>query len=228
MPRVMVREGYDSVAGVQDLSALLSQGRALESIVVFDPKDASAHFADFDQYNTLVEQELCGPRDCTSRTFLSSPDTIDPAVTTAALDEQSKLGLARTPLVANVHFAGQADRLEALRKAYRDWLDSHAQLQQAVQSNPAQAATLSNGQSASAFDKVTSGVNSARQVARDKFNSIWQRVYTVTELGQVLAAVFLLGGLLAGWGIAVRRRELLIQGSGIWGLGSALIPAPAP
>ena len=59
--RVLVREAYDNVAGVQDLSALLSQGRALESIAIFDPRGAQGHLASFDQYNQLVEQKLCGP-----------------------------------------------------------------------------------------------------------------------------------------------------------------------
>src|SRR5207237_1126612 len=86
--RVMVREAYDSVAGVQDMIALLSQGRALESIAIFDPKESALHLDSFNQYNSLVEQKLCGPANCTAQGFLSGSDTINPNVKTAALGEQ--------------------------------------------------------------------------------------------------------------------------------------------
>jgi len=182
---VLVREGYDSVAGVQDMVALLSQGRALESIAIFDSKDAATHLSDFDQYNATVEQTLCGPVNCSQQAFLSGNDTIAPNVRDAALAEQTRLGLPHPPLVANVNFPGQV---------------TSGQLQA--------ASTTSTGESAPAFAKAVQSANAAGQVARNKYDNIWQGVYFTTGLNQALALLFPLLGLLAAWGIWQRRTEL--------------------
>jgi hypothetical protein len=207
--RVMVREAYDSVAGVQDLEALLSQGRALESIVIFDPKNAEQHLASFDQYNTLVEQKLCGPRDCTAQTFLSQPDIVATGVMTRAVQEQTNLGLPRTPLIANVHFPRQADEFEALRVAYRKWIDEHNLLANAVTGGQIQqAADISTGSAASTFAEVVKSADAANQVARAEYDKIWQGVYNTSTINQVLALVFPACGLLAAMGLWRRRSEL--------------------
>ncbi|HYO50536.1 MAG TPA: hypothetical protein VEW94_11860 [Chloroflexia bacterium] len=207
--RVMVRQAYDSVAGVQDVSANLSQARALESIAIFDPEQSALHLASFDQYNDLVEQRLCGPRDCTANTFVSSQDRIAPAVIEAALNEQGLLGLPRTPLVANVNFAGQAAAYEQLRTDYRAWLDAHSQLETQVRAGDiAAASATSAGESAATFAKVVESINSANRVARAEYDKIWQRVYTVSTLNQGLAILFPLSGLFAAWGLWRRRSEL--------------------
>jgi hypothetical protein len=207
--RVLVREAYDSVAGVQDLSALLSQGRALDSIVIFDPDQANAHLASFDQYNALVEQRLCGPRDCTAQPFLSGTDTVAQAVKEAAEDEKDKLGLPHNPLIANVFFPGQATRYERLRADYRSWLDAHRQLETQVRAGQLEAAAAtSTGASAASFSQLEASAADAVQVARSQFDRIWQSVYFNTGLGQILAVLFPLSGLLAAWGLLRRRGEL--------------------
>jgi hypothetical protein len=206
---VMVREAYDSVAGVQDMAALLSQGRALESIAIFDSKDATTHLNDFDQYNATVEQTLCGPVNCSKQGFLSGSDTIDQTVRDAALAEQARLGLPHPPLVANVNFPGQAGAYEQFRTDYRAWLDSHQKLASQVTSGQLQAASAtSTGESAPAFAKAVQSANAAGQVARDQYDKIWKGVYFATGLNQALAIVFPLLGLLAAWGIWQRRSEL--------------------
>jgi hypothetical protein len=207
----LVSDAYQSVAGVQDLSALASQGRALESIAIFDPLSSTVHLASFDQYNYLVEQTLCGPVGCTAQTFLSGPDTIAPAVKEAAVNEQGRLGLPRTPLIANVHFAGQADQFEALRVAYRRWLDLHGQLAtQLTSRQTAAASALSTGESAAAFAGVRSAADAVRDTGRRAFDAIWQRVYFTSQLDQALALLFPLAGLLAAWGLWRRRSELFV------------------
>src|SRR5690349_4763757 len=137
--RIMVREAYDNVAGAQDLAALLSQGRALENIAIFDSANAPTHFQSFDDYNLLVEQKLCGPVGCTKTAFVSSPefepDLLDYRVVSAALNEQDKLGLPRAPLVANTHFAGQGAGLEKVRQDYQAWIADHATIRQQVAAN---------------------------------------------------------------------------------------------
>ncbi|MEO8285914.1 MAG: hypothetical protein ABI670_05725 [Chloroflexota bacterium] len=207
--RVMVREAYDNVAGVQDTAALLSQGRALESIAIFDPKQSALHLGNFDQYNALVEQRLCGPRDCTAQSFLAGGDAINAAVVEAALEEQSKLGLARPPLVANVHFPGQAAAYEQFRVDYRQWLDAHNTLAQQVTAGQLQAASAtSTGDSATTFARVTESANAAAQVARSEYDKIWQGVYWTTGVNQALALIFPIAGLLAAWGVWQRRSQL--------------------
>lgn len=209
--RKMVRGAYDSVAGVQDMTALLSQGRALESIAIFDSKNAAQHLNDFDQYNMLVEQKLCGPRDCTNKSFLLGLDTIAGDVKKAAEDEQSRLGLPRVPLVANVIFTGQAAAYEQFRQDYRAWLDAHNQLAGQVKAGQLQVASAtSTGQSADAFAKVVSSANAAGQVARNEYEKIWQGVYRTTGVNQALALAFPLMGLLAAFGVWQRRNELFV------------------
>ncbi len=210
--RVMVRDAHDTVAGVQDLAALLSQERALQSIAIFDPTHAATHLASFEQYNFLVEQKLCGPTDCTATTFLSGPDTIDPQVEQAALDAQAKFGLPRTPLIANVHFPGQAAEFEALRQAYRTWLDQHRNnLAQALAAGDVDAArTLSTGSAATNFAAVVKAADAVRDTARTRFDDIWRTVYFTSTLDQGLALAFPLAGLLGAWGLWRRRTELFI------------------
>src|SRR5262249_35140047 len=62
--KVLVRDAYDTVAGVRDEVALLSQQSALESIAIFDPANAAAHFKEFDDLTLRYEQGLCGALDC--------------------------------------------------------------------------------------------------------------------------------------------------------------------
>lgn len=208
--RVLVREAYDNVAGVQDLAALLSQERALDSIVVFNPQAANVHLASFEQYNTLVEQRLCGPRDCTLNSFLSADDTISPGVIDAAAKEQIRLGLPNTPLVANVYFRGQAARYETLRQDYRNWLTAHNKIKQQVEANDLKAAAAtSTGESAEAFAALGNSADAATTIARTEFDNIWKRVYTLSGIGEALALAFPLSGLLAATGLWRRRNELL-------------------
>src|SRR5207237_10793124 len=109
----------------------------------------------FNQYNSLVEQKLCGPANCTAQGFLSGSDTINPNVKTAALGEQSRLGLPRPPLVANVNFPGQAAAYEQFRVNYRAWLNEHQKLAGQVTAGQLDAASAtSTGESASDFAKL--------------------------------------------------------------------------
>ncbi|HET9495255.1 MAG TPA: hypothetical protein VFR15_13585, partial [Chloroflexia bacterium] len=211
--RVMVRQAYDSVAGVQDMSANMSQARALESIAIFDPEQSERHLNSFEQYHALVEQRLCGPRDCTLNSFLAAGNSerIDETVAERASEEQSLLGLPRPPLVANVAFPGQAPAYEQLRTDYRAWLDAHGTLADQVRGGDlGGASATSSGQSVTAFDKAVQSANSAAQVARAEFDKIWQGVYLTTGINRALAFAFLLAGLAAAWGIWARRSELFL------------------
>jgi hypothetical protein len=207
--RVIVHDAYDSIAGVQDLAANISQARALQSIAIFDPNNSAAHLASFDQYNLLVEQKLCGPRDCTANTFLSGDNQVAPAVREAAVNEQGLLGLPKLPLIANVNFINQANRYEELRFAYRDWLNVHAQLKSQIEAGQLQAAAETSAiSSAGAYGHLVETINAAGQVSRNEFAAIWQGHYRTTTYNQALALVFPLAGALAALGLYRRRSEL--------------------
>jgi hypothetical protein len=207
--QVMVRQAYDNVAGVQDMEALLSQGRALESIAIFDPSQSASHLASFDQYISLVEQRLCGPVDCSKTTFLQSPSAISDAVRKAAIDEKNRLGLPRLPLVANVAFPGQAAAYEQFRNDYRTWLTSHDKLAQQVKAGqPDQASQTSTGESAQAFSRAVASADAAGTIARSEYDKIWKGVYTTTGINQLLWLAFPLMGLVAAIGVWQRRSQL--------------------
>ncbi len=209
--RVMVREAYDNVAGVQDLAALMSQERALESIAIFDPTHAATRLTSFDQYNFLVEQTLCGDSGCTATPFLDASGNVDPGVLQTALTGQVKFGLPRAPLIANVHFAGQAQAYETLRADYRKWLQLHGQLASDLQQNqPAAARDLSTGALDQAFTQVVADADALRQIARTPFDQIASNVATNSTLAQNAAALFPLAGLLGAWGVWRRRSELFV------------------
>src|SRR5207253_892335 len=136
------------------------------------------------------EQKLCGLRGCTANTFLApgTSDVVATYVMTTALKEQTTLGLPRAPLIANVHFPNQAAQLEALRIAYRKWIDEHKKLVDAVTAPQIQQARdISTGSAATAFADVVKSADAASRVARAEYDKIWQGVYFTSSLNQVLA-----------------------------------------
>ena len=79
--KVLVRDAYDTVAGVRDVIALASQENTLESIAILDPTNAARHFAEFADYDTTLQQSLCGTAlppgtGCIAQPFTSADDTI--------------------------------------------------------------------------------------------------------------------------------------------------------
>ena len=71
------------------------------------------------------------------------------------------------------------------------------------------AAGISTGESAEAFAALKTSTDAATGIARAQFDSIWNRNYAFTNLGQVLALFFPISGALAAWGLWQRRNELL-------------------
>lgn len=208
--QVMVRQAYDNVAGVQDMEALLSQGRALESIAIFDPAQSASHLDSFDPYISLVEQRLCGPVDCSKSPFIAtSSSVISDKVHNDAVDEKNRLGLPRLPLVANVSFSGQGAAYEQFRTDYRAWLASHEKLAQQVQAGQLDLASqTSTGESAQAFSTAVASADAVGAIARAEYDKIWQGVYRTTGINQVLWLAFPLMGLVAAFGVWQRRSEL--------------------
>ena len=97
------------------------------------------------------------------------------------------------------------------RTGYSDWLAAHETLVEHVRANRMpEAAAASSGESATAYAQLQQRAAEATQIARNEFNGIWQRVYTLTGLGQVLALTFPLAGALAAWGLSRRRGELML------------------
>jgi len=209
--QVMVRDAYDTVAGVRDEAALVDQQNALQSVAIFDPGAAAGHFTDIDEYSTLFELGLCGQPGCSSTSFLSSGagDTIDPSVAAAALQKQEELSLPRIPLVANVRFAGEAAALEQARVAYQSFLAAGMTTRAAVQSgNTAAALAANTGPGAQAFAQTRDQLDRAREAARRVYDRIWRSVEDATTIGRWLAAGDVLAAALLLRGLWRRRREL--------------------
>ncbi|MGI8587734.1 MAG: hypothetical protein ACR2M0_08625 [Chloroflexia bacterium] len=222
---VMVHDAYDTVSGVQDLTTLLAQERALESIAIFDSENAAkpgGSFEQYAQYAFLVDQTLCGPAQCalSDTTFLSAPssDAIADDVKKAALDEQNRLGLPRVPLVANVHFPNEAAQFDQLRQDYQAWQSVHNN-QLAAQVTAGQkdaAAATSTGPAAAAYATVIQDAANVGGTARTEFDRIARRWTSVqggsglpiSLINEALALLFPFAGLLAALGLWRRRSEL--------------------
>ncbi len=214
--KVMVRDAYDTVAGVRDEIALVSQQNALESIAIFDNGAAAAHFKDFDDYRLQFEQGLCGGAGCTTQSFLSSDPgnkspqlQVSPDVVAAALAGRDQFGLRRTPLIANVHFKGEPQALEAARTAYLTFLAADTDLRNQVAANNTAAALATDGsRSQKALQSVVNSLNDARNDSRSVYDSIWRSVQDAARIGEFLSLGLLVAALLLASGLWRRRREL--------------------
>jgi len=209
--KVLVHDAYGMVAGARDTAAIVSQENMLESMAVFDPAGATQHFADFDNYDLQMQQGLCGFSGCVKTPFTSGGDSINSAVVAAALDGQDRFGLAHTPLVANVHFPGEAKSLEAARAQYVNFLQTDASMRTQVAAGNTQAAAATNaGASQTQFTATVVALDLARGSARTVYNSIWRSVTTAAVIATVLAlADVAVAGLIAV-GLWRRRQELFI------------------
>jgi hypothetical protein len=211
--KVLVRQAYDGVAGVRDEQALVSQENALESIAIFDPSKAQQRFTEFDDLNLQAQQNLCGTLGCIATSFTNGGSTVAAAVVKSALDGQDRFGLPRAPLVANVHFAGQAQALEQTRTAYQAFLAADAELRTRLTANPpdtAGAAAVNAGASQTAFGNTINALTCAEGSARGAYNGIWHSVRDAAHIGEGLAAVLVLAALLIGAGLWRRRQELYV------------------
>jgi hypothetical protein len=214
--KVMVRDAYDTVAGVRDEIALVSQQHALESIAIFDPAASAGHFKEFDDYNLRFEQGLCGADKCSATPFLAPNAAsaapvlqVAPGVVTAALEGKNNFGLPRPPLIANVHFKGEPQALEAARDAYRRFLTADQDIRSKTQaSNTAGALATDSGASTQAFSATVGSLNDARAASRSVYDSIWRSVQDAARIGEFLSIGMIVTALLLASGLWRRRREL--------------------
>jgi hypothetical protein len=209
--KVMVKDAYNTVAGVRDEIALVSQQHERESIALIDTQGAAGHAEAFQELRLQVEKGLCGFGNCTARSFLApgKSDTIDPAVVDAAVQGQSACGLARPPLVANVHFPGEAAALERARQQYRAYLTADQAAGNANGCvNTTSATTLRPGQGTQAYNATVQQLDAAGGAARRVFESISDSVQSATRIGEWLAAAVVVAALLLARGLWRRRAEL--------------------
>ncbi|MHB8577233.1 MAG: hypothetical protein ACYDCQ_18125, partial [Dehalococcoidia bacterium] len=217
--KVLVSDAYDMVAGVRDEVALVSQENALESIAIFDPAGAAGHFGEINDYDLLFNQRLCGVANCSaSPPFVTNPqgggDTIPPSLQIAAIQGQARFGLAQLPLVANVHFPGEASHLEAARQQYRAFLAIDADLRtQIVDSkNPGAAAAENAGKGEQQYTATIQALGLVQNDARTVYNSIWRSVEDAATIGELLAAGELIAAALLARGLWRRRHQLFVSG----------------
>ncbi|GEM_PF-1931640 len=214
--KVLVRQAYDSVAGARDEQALVSQENALESIAIFDagdPAKVQQHFAEISDLDLQAQQNLCGKAGCVNAPFTAGGDAVQSGVVASALDGQDRFGLPRAPLVANVHFGGQATNLETARNSYTAFLKADADLKAALTKSPADtaaAATINAGASQTAFTNTINSLTAAAQSARGAYDGIWHSVRDAARIGEGLAVAELIVALLIGAGLWRRRQELYV------------------
>ncbi|HZU75130.1 MAG TPA: hypothetical protein VFA70_00095 [Dehalococcoidia bacterium] len=209
--KVMVSEAYNSVAGVRDEIALVSQQHERESIALFDSANAATHFAAFDDFTLEVEQGLCGYAGCTAQPFtsLGAQDTIAAPVVAAGLNGETEFGLARPPLVSNATFSGEAVALETARQQYRGFLNADQAVRQQVQAgNLPAAATQSAGAVAGSYQATVAALARAGDAARSVYDSSWRSVESAMTIARVLAVGEVVAGLLLARGLWRRRAEL--------------------
>lgn len=214
--RVLVHDAYDTVAGVRDEIALASEEHALESITIFDPAAAAGRFQEFGDYDLQFEQGLCGFAGCAQTPFLAGGATagapqaqVAPEVFKGALDAADRFGLARPPLIANVHFRGEPQALESARAAYQKFVSADGGLRTQLQGGNTSAALAANtGQSTPAFQQTVQGLDGARSIARSVYDSIWRSVQDAARIGEFLAIGEVIAGLLIATGLWRRRQEL--------------------
>jgi uncharacterized membrane protein YraQ (UPF0718 family) len=208
--KIMVADAYNSVAGVRDEIALISQQHERESIAILDAANAAGHFAAFDAFTLEAEQRLCGDSGCTANPFLASgqPDTVSPQVAKAGVAAQFEFGLPRPPLVSNVHFAGEAAALENARKQYRAFLDADKAVRTAVQANNIPAATAQSETAARAYQATVAALEQAGSDSRRVYDASWHSVQSAMTLARWLAAGEIVAALLLARGLWRRRAEL--------------------
>lgn len=221
--KVLVRDAYDTVAGVRDEVALLNQQSALESIAIFDPTNALAHFKEFDDLTLRYEQGLCGAQDCVNSSFLTTPlqqtqnitvhnDIPDP-VRKQVLDNQNEFGLPRVPLVGNVQFPGEAVPLDQSRNSYQRYLLADRTLRQQLLGGNVQAAlATASGAGRTELAATQKQLGAAHDVARSRFSSTWQSVEDAALIGAWLTLAVLVGAGLLLRGLWRRRGELTPAG----------------
>jgi hypothetical protein len=217
--RVLVRDAYDTVAGVRDEVALLDQQKALESIAIFDPTNAPGHFKEFDDLTTRFEQGLCGAQGCTQSSFLSASTAapvrfgIPDPVRKQVLDNQDQFGLARVPLVANVNFGGEARPLEGARNAYLAYLAADRTLRSQVSGGNSQAALATEAGAVRAQSAATEqALGTAHDVARGVYASTWHSVEDAARIGEWLTIGVVAAALAIVLGLLRRRLELTPAG----------------
>lgn len=213
--KVLVRDAYDTVAGVRDEIALASQENTLESIAILDPTNAARHFAEFADYDTTFQQGLCGSAlppgsGCVADQFTGGADTISRDAVTRALDGQNRFGLVRTPLTGNVRFAGEARALEAARGHYRAFLAADRDLQSKVGNNISAAVQTNAGVSQTEFQATVDALDQARAAARRVYDRIWHSVTDAAVIGEYLAGAEIVVALLIASGLWRRRQGLFV------------------
>lgn len=226
---VLVRDAYDTIAGVQSVEALLTQAEAMESMAIFTAGEDEAFqeeatrrlgeepefLEDADQYLFLMEQQLCGDRGCTNTPFVE-PGTsvavlgISEAAAEAAANGQSKYGLPRPPLVLNAStndFEGEAEALEALRVAIQGYRQANMRLAQEL-AGGASASLEQRDSSANSYNAALDAIATEQDIVRAAFNGIYATVTDAMEVNRWLTLLFTALALLGFWGLR-RRRDAL-------------------
>jgi hypothetical protein len=215
----MVEDAYYSVSASSRALAIADQGNRAESASLLDAANAKNWQQAFDNNTREVELRLCGVPNCLQTPFsIANTDTIAPTVLSMAktISPAASASIGGiVPLVANVTYAGEAQTLETVRKAYLDYLAIDGQLRGLIAANQMTSAWVLDtgtqpGQSDEAFNRFTSAMEHERVINRAVFDSIWQAQQSALPGNRILYGVIgiaaLIGLLIVG--TVQRFREL--------------------
>ncbi|MCB0077364.1 MAG: hypothetical protein KDD73_08040 [Anaerolineales bacterium] len=200
---LMVRGAYDTISITQSSSALLTQAQALQSMALFAPESQEPFLSDADEYLFLVEQQLCGDRNCTDRPFLDSAGTVSRETKQIAREGQQTYGLPRAPLVDYAdqrRFPAQAATLDSLRQSVADM----RRVQRALQGGDLAAAPQGRRAYAVAIDQASALTSEVRTL----YDQLYDNATLMMGANRALTLLFIVLALLGAWGIQRRRTAL--------------------
>jgi hypothetical protein len=211
----LVEDSYYSVGATQRILAIATQANRTESAEVLDATNAGKWQHLFDLNDVLIQQALCGFKDCINTQFNTlRSDAIDPSVIDSAnrnLPHTNTEIVTVVPLVANVTYLGEPEAIEQARETYINYLRLDRQIRDLVAQNQLQAAiTLDTGDSDVAFGKFVSAVEHEKQINLDQFDLVWQEAQNTLPSHRILFgfAGYLLIIILVCAGVYHRYQEL--------------------
>jgi len=197
----LVEDSYYSVGATQRILAIATQANRTESAEVLDTANAAKWQHLFDTNDVLIQQALCGFKDCINTQFNTlRSDAIDPDVIDSAnrnLPHRNTEIVTVVPLVANVTYVGEPEAIEQARETYLAYLKLDRQIRDLVAQKQLQAATiLDTGDSDVAFGKFVAAVEHEKKINVDWFDLVWQDVQNNLPAHRLILA-------LAGYGMVV-------------------------
>lgn len=190
--KVMIQDAYRSVSAASRVLVDANLANRAESSILLDPDNSAVWTQRFEDAMVHVELQLCGQRGCTTNSFvLGSPTTPNASVVNTALQSSTNADLAENtiPLMANITFAGEVERIERARLALLEYRVVNQQLQTLIAANKMDEAialntSLDAGTSQDTFNRFSQAIVDERELNRAIFDKVWASESARLESGQ--------------------------------------------